>query len=408
MNCRKDLQSVFASLQNLHLPRQLLVACLSLCLLMCGCQKADPKSSPNASDKSAQVQQTSPAKETKTKEPETSKTQPDQSPDKEESAAKPDQDDEALQPKQAQAAQPASSAPLERPNVDSSLLKASGYTGQPYIVLNNNQPYFSEEEISTQSYENYGLPDALNRCTTAIASLGLDLMPTSKRESISEVHPTGWESNASYSFIDGEKLYNRCHLIGFQLAGENANPLNLVTGTRYMNVSGMLPFENMVADYIKETGNHVMYRVTPVFENEDEVCQGVIMDAWSVEDQGEGICFSVFCYNVQPGVDIDYTTGANQLHEADLNSKDGLEAEEMPVSDPTVPDPQGTPERADYPEGDENSVQHAYVLNTRSFKFHKPDCKGVKDMSAKNRQDFSGTREEVLSMGYDPCGICRP
>ena len=184
------------------------------------------------------------------------------------------------------------------------------YEGTAYTVVDDNQPGFTQEYLTTDSYETYGSLDALGRCTAAVACIGPDLMPTGDRESIQDVTPTGWEQNA-YDFVDGGYLYNRCHLIGYQLTGENDNEQNLITGTRYLNVEGMLPFENMVADYIQETGNHVLYRVTPVFEGTDLLAQGVQMEAYSVEDDGDGICFNVFCYNVQPGVEIDYATGEN-------------------------------------------------------------------------------------------------
>ena len=184
------------------------------------------------------------------------------------------------------------------------------YSGTAYTVVDDNQPGFTQEDLTTDSYETYGSLDALGRCTAAVACIGPDLMPTGDRESIQDVTPTGWEQN-SYDFVDGGYLYNRCHLIGYQLTGENDNEQNLITGTRYLNVEGMLPFENMVADYIQETGNHVLYRVTPVFEGTDLLAQGVRMEAYSVEDGGDGICFNVFCYNVQPGVEIDYATGEN-------------------------------------------------------------------------------------------------
>lgn len=186
------------------------------------------------------------------------------------------------------------------------------YSGQPYIVLNNNIPYFTEEDITTASFEQYGDLDELGRCTAAYANVGTDLMPTEKRGNISSIKPSGWHS-VQYEHVDGKSLYNRCHLIGFQLTGENANKKNLITGTRYLNVEGMLPFENMIADYVKETNNHVLYRVTPIFRNDDLVADGVQMEAWSVEDKGEGICFHVFAYNVQPGVEIDYATGDSWL-----------------------------------------------------------------------------------------------
>lgn len=188
------------------------------------------------------------------------------------------------------------------------------YSGDLYVVINENRPEFPEEDKSTDAFEQYSDLDMLGRCGVAYANLGQELMPTEDRESISSVKPSGWVQG-TYDFVDGKSLYNRCHLIGFQLAGENANELNLITGTRTMNTQGMLPFENMVADYIDETDHHVLYRVTPVYNGTDLVAQGVQMEAWSVEDDGEGICFNVFCYNVEPGVEIDYATGENWLAE---------------------------------------------------------------------------------------------
>lgn len=182
------------------------------------------------------------------------------------------------------------------------------YSGEPYISVCGGDPDFSEDEITSVSYEYYSELDALGRCGVCIASVGQDIMPTEKRGSIGQVKPTGWHT-VKYDFVDGKYLYNRCHLIGFQLTGENANRRNLITGTRYLNVEGMLPFENMVADYVKETGNHVMYRVTPIFVGDELLARGVHIEAESVEDGGDGIMFNVFCYNVQPGVVLDYATG---------------------------------------------------------------------------------------------------
>lgn len=182
------------------------------------------------------------------------------------------------------------------------------YSGEPYISVCGGDPDFSENEITSVSYEYYSELDALGRCGVCIASVGQDIMPTEKRGSIGQVKPTGWHT-VKYDFVDGKYLYNRCHLIGFQLTGENANKRNLITGTRYLNVEGMLPFENMVADYVKETGNHVMYRVTPIFVGDELLARGVHIEAESVEDGGDGIMFNVFCYNVQPGVVLDYATG---------------------------------------------------------------------------------------------------
>lgn len=264
--------------------------------------------------------------------------------------------------------------------VSVSLEEVPAYSGSPYVELDGNQPGFSLEERTTDSFETYSTLDALGRCGPAYACIGEDLMPTEDRESISSVHPTGWVQ-AEYSFVDGGSLYNRCHLIGFQLTGENANEENLITGTRYMNVEGMLPFENMVADYIKETGNHVLYQVTPVFEGENLVASGVVMEALSVEDEGEGVCFHVYVYNVQPGVEIDYATG---------------ESWETRDSASSTPESQTEQQEADY------------VLNTSSKKFHRPDCPSVDSMSGKNRQEYHGTREELIAQGYEPCGSCHP
>lgn len=188
------------------------------------------------------------------------------------------------------------------------------YAGEPYTVVNDNVPNFVTEDLVTNSYEQYSELDSLGRCGVAIANIGTDLMPTEERGSIGQVKPTGWQT-VKYENVDGKYLYNRCHLIGYQLSGENANKQNLITGTRYMNVEGMLPFENMVADYVKETGQHVLYRVTPVYEGDHLIADGVQMEAMSVEDQGAGICFNVFVYNIQPGITIDYATGESRLAE---------------------------------------------------------------------------------------------
>ena len=184
------------------------------------------------------------------------------------------------------------------------------YSGELYAVVNGNIPYFTESDLTTESFEYYSDLDDLGRCGTAYSSVGTDLMPTEKRGSISKVKPSGWQVS-KYDFVDGKYLYNRCHLIGYQLTAENANEKNLITGTRYLNVDGMLPFENLVADYVKETENHVLYRVTPVFEGNNLVASGVLMEAESVEDAGDGVEYCVYVYNVQPGVEIDYATGEN-------------------------------------------------------------------------------------------------
>lgn len=244
------------------------------------------------------------------------------------------------------------------------------YAGQPYVELEGNQPQFDKSQFDQNSYEYYGQLDQLGRCGACYANIGPDLMPAEERESISSVHPSGWVQ-AQYDFVDGKSLYNRCHLIGFQLTGENANDHNLITGTRYLNIQGMLPFENLVASYIKDTGHHVLYRVTPDFQSSELVARGVEMEAASVED--DSIRFHVYCYNVQPGVDIRYETGESR---------------------PSEPESGG--EEADY------------VLNTGNRKFHLPDCPSVKDMKEKNKQEYTGTRETLIAQGYDPCGRCKP
>ena len=190
---------------------------------------------------------------------------------------------------------------------------------------------------------------------------------------------------SKYDFVDGKYLYNRCHLIGFQLAGENANVKNLITGTRYLNIKGMLPFENMVADYVKETDNHVMYRVTPIFEGDNLLADGVLMEGYSVEDKGKGVSFCVFAYNAQPGVTINYTDGTN--HDS---SEDGKREESKESSK------------------EESGEIKEYILNKDSKKFHDPSCKGAASMKANNKEKFKGTREEVIKKGYEPCGVCKP
>ena len=188
------------------------------------------------------------------------------------------------------------------------------FSGEAFVAVNGNIPFFRQEEHTTESYEFYSELDHLGRCGMTMACIGVDIMPTEDRGNIGSVKPSGWQS-VKYDIVDGKYLYNRCHLIGFQLAGENANKQNLITGTRFLNIEGMLPFEDMVADYVKETENHVLYRVTPLFNGDDLVAEGVLLEGWSVEDEGEGICFCVYAYNAQPGIVIDYATGDSKLAE---------------------------------------------------------------------------------------------
>ena len=187
------------------------------------------------------------------------------------------------------------------------------FSSEPYVVINENEPEFSQDDFTTKSFEKYSELDFLGRCGIAFTNLSIDTMPSAdeERESISSIEPSGW-INKKYDIVDGGYLYNRCHLIGYQLSAENANEKNLITGTRYMNTEGMLPFENKVAEYIKETRNHVLYKVTPIYENDNLVASGVQIEAKSVEDNGKGICFNVYCYNVQPGIEINYKTGESK------------------------------------------------------------------------------------------------
>lgn len=247
-----------------------------------------------------------------------------------------------------------------------------------YEEVNNNVPYFTKEDIANglRPFEEYSELDYLGRCGVAYANICVELMPTEKRGEIGMIKPSGWHTVRYDDLVDGKYLYNRCHLIGFQLAGENANPKNLITGTRFLNVQGMLPFENQVADYVKETENHVLYRVTPMYDGSNLLANGVLIEAQSVED--DSLSFCVFCPNVQPGVTIDYATGESWRDE------DYVAPTEEPVAKTT------------------------YVLNTNSMKFHNPDCSSVASISDHNRVESTLTREALIQDGYSPCGSCKP
>ena len=268
-----------------------------------------------------------------------------------------------------------------------SLSEVPAYSGKAYIKINGGQPFFDDEEkaAATASYEFYSALDTLGRCGYAEASVGMDIMPTEERGSIGSVKPSGWHT-VKYDIVDGKYLYNRCHLIGYQLTGENANEKNLITGTRYLNIDGMLELENLIADYVKETENHVLYRVTPIFEGAELVARGVLMEAWSVEDNGRGVCFCVYAYNVQPGVDIDYKTGASRLS-----------GEEPPAEEPPADD-----------SGEGEGEHITYILNTSTRRFHLPTCSGVASMAEKNKLEFTGPREDLLMDDFVPCGTCKP
>lgn len=246
------------------------------------------------------------------------------------------------------------------------------YNGEPYTVINNNIPFFSESDLTTKSFEKYSDLDSLGRVDVAFANIGKDIMPTEERKNIYHIKPTGWHS-VKYDIVDGESLYNRCHLIGFQLSAENDNEKNLMTGTRYLNTQGMLPFENMVADYVEETNNHVLYRVTPIFEEDNLVTNEVLMEAKSVEDNGRGILFNVFVYNVQPGIDIDYKTGESCLTKISYKN---------------------------------NST--TYILNTNTKVFHYDFCSSLSKTKNSNKQNSNAHRTILISQGYSSCKICKP
>lgn len=284
------------------------------------------------------------------------------------------------------------------------------YSGEPYTAVNNNEPYFTSDNLTTEAFENYSELDALGRCGVAYANVCLETMPTEKRGSISEVKPTGWHS-VKYDNVDGKSLYNRCHLIGYQLTAENANQQNLITGTRYLNVDGMLPFENMVADYVKETDNHVLYRVTPIFTGDNLVADGVLMEGYSVEDEGDGICFCVYAYNVQPGITIDYATGDSWLSSEKGNS-DSSSGGNSAVSQ-SAADKSGTQQAAVQTESVKEtsapvSTGTEYILNTNTKKFHYPSCSSVKQMKASNKKEYTGSKDDLIAQGYDPCKKCNP
>lgn len=262
-----------------------------------------------------------------------------------------------------------------QPGTDPGELEIPAYFGSPYVEVNEGIPAFSDDDLSTTAYKEFEGLDKLNRPVQVFAVLGPELLPDDEREDISSIKPPGW-NQASYDFIDGGKLYNRCHLLAWCLTGENANPQNLITGTRYMNTEGMLPFEMQILNYIRETGNHVLYRVTPEYEGDNLVADGVQMEAWSVEDDGRGIKFNIYCYNVQPGVVIDYADGSNHLE--NLSEEDQAYYDEV----------------------------QDFILNTRSRKFHTMDCPHAADISAQNRDYYRGTRQELIEMGYTPAQEC--
>lgn len=268
------------------------------------------------------------------------------------------------------------------------------YSGTAYVEINENIPEFTDEEKqNTTSFKKYSDLDFLGRCGVAFANVGQDIMPTEKREAIGMIKPSGWHTVKYPEIIKDRYLYNRCHLVGFQLVGTNADKRNLITGTRYLNVDGMLPFENQVADFVKETNYHVLYRVTPIFKDNELVARGVQMEGYSVEDKGKGICFNVYVYNVQPGITIDYVTGNSEPNtNVDINNDLKNNQNKINITDSNVT----------------TTETNTYILNDNTKKFHKPTCTSVKQMNDENKKEWNGNRETLLNQGYSPCGNCHP
>lgn len=258
------------------------------------------------------------------------------------------------------------------------------YDGKAYVAVNNNEPFFTDSDMTTTAFENYSDLDSLGRCGVAYANICKDIMPTEERGKIGMIKPSGWHT-VKYDVIKDRYLYNRCHLIGYQLAGENANPKNLITGTRYLNVEGMLLFENLVADYVNNTGNHVLYRVTPMFSGSNLVANGVLIEAKSVEDNGGGILFNVYCYNVQPGVGINYENGDSWL--------DGTTGSTSSGSDSSA---------AENSAADSSNSETMVHITATGKKYHRASCRTLK------KSDTEVTLDEAKSMGLSPCGICNP
>ena len=281
------------------------------------------------------------------------------------------------------------------------------YEGKAYVVINGNIPSFTDEEKSvTKSYEFYSELDELGRCGYTMACIGRDIMPTEARGDIGNVYPSGWKTesgksnNTSYDIVEGGFLYNRCHLIGFQLTGENDNEKNLITGTRYLNIDGMLVFEDMIADYVKETNNHVIYRVTPIFVGYELVARGVQLEAYSVEDDGEGICFNVYSFNVQPGIYINYKTGENRLATDGDNLVECIHAD---ANDNGICDGCDI----EFTDGDEFK---RYILNTNTGRIHTEGHGNSSITVEENKLIFEGTVKELREAypDYVPCGTCDP
>ncbi len=288
------------------------------------------------------------------------------------------------------------------------------YTGALCIDINHGMPGFTAQDEARGTFMQFSDLDFEGRCGTAFARIGPDTVSNEKRGDISQVHPSGWVQR-KYSFVDDGMLYNRSHLIAHQLCGENANEKNLITGTRTFNAVGMLYYEELVGDYVRSTGNHVLYRVTPLFAANDLVARGVQMEAKSLEDNGEAVQFNVFVYNVEPGVAIDYVTGESweSSETPQVTSKGSATittAAAARADKAAAGSANGSKANSSGGTGNNQSAseQQDYILNVKNKKFHKPDCSAASDISSANKQDFTGTRDQLIAKGYSPCGICKP
>ena len=283
--------------------------------------------------------------------------------------------------------------------------KIPKYDGKPYVEINGNIPYFSDDEITTKVFEKYSDFDSLGRCQVAFANICKELMPTEERGEIGHIKPSGWHTVKYPELIEDRYLYNRCHLIAYSLAGENDNEKNLITGTRSMNCDGMEPFELKVSDYVRNSRKdvHVLYRVTPIYKKSELVARGVLMEAMSVEDNGDKIKFCVFVYNVQKYITIDYATGESKANKEGQRIIAQKESETNQASRNNNSSNDNQAVNRNY-----NSSKHHYVLNTNTYKFHEEYCRSVRQMSDRNKLEYYGTREDVISMGYDPCQNCNP
>ena len=300
------------------------------------------------------------------------------------------------------------------PSVYINDIEIPAYSGDAYTEINNNEPFFTKSDITTNEFETYSDLDRLGRCGVAFANISNYTMPTEERGKIGQVKPSGWHS-IRYDNVDGKYLYNRCHLIGYQLAAENANKKNLITGTRYLNIVGMLDYENKVAEYVKTTNNHVLYRVTPIFYEQDLVSRGVLMEGYSVEDSGAGIKFNIFAYNIQPDININYATGDSCLASTGKPGMtiDNMEVEEenddeslSDVTNIVISESTSNPNMNGHDIGTYESP--VFVVNKRTKKYHTQDCKWAAKISEIDRDTIIGEPSYLERLGYVPCKTCKP